>query len=177
MPNCCRFRDLICHKCQKKEHNAKMCKSGRPPNGNQSQKGEKSVGVVEETPASSKDEIDKELIMFQVTSKPQCPIVVIMGVNGQQVPMELDTGAAVSVISSATRERLFPNCQVTKTLSILTTYMGEPMPVEGEMKVCMDYGEQRAELSLYAVKGAGPSLLGREWLRQIRLDWQSTGLA
>ena len=39
--------------------------------------------------------------------------------------MEVDTGAAVSVISEETRARLFPNIKVNDTSVILTTYTGE----------------------------------------------------
>ena len=76
-PSSCRFRNLTCHKCRKRGHIAKMCKS-RPPGGNQSQK---SVGVVEQAPAPapSEDEVDKELTMFHMTNKPQRPIVVTGG--------------------------------------------------------------------------------------------------
>lgn len=32
-------------------------------------------------------------------------------------------------------------------------------------------------MTLYVTKGSGPSLLGREWLKSIRLDWKTIGLA
>ena len=35
------------------------------------------------------------------------------------------------------------------------------------------YGDQRKELPLLVVAGRGPSLMGRDWLRHVRLDWQS----
>ena len=50
------------------------------------------------------------------------------------------------------------------------------MPVVGEMKVEVSYREQNAKLSLYVVEGQGPSLMGRDWIRQIRLDWKSIGM-
>ena len=50
------------------------------------------------------------------------------------------------------------------------------MPVVGEMKVEVSYGEQNAKLSLYVVEGQGPSLMGRDWIRQIRLGWKSIGM-
>ena len=47
----------------------------------------------------------------------------------------------------------------------------------GRMKVKVRYGAQRARLSLYVVEGHGPSLMGRDWLAHIRLEWKSIGLA
>ena len=37
-------------------------------------------------------------------------------------------------------------------------------------KVC--YGEQEAKLTLLVVHGKGPSLLGRDWLQSLQLNWQ-----
>ena len=36
-------------------------------------------------------------------------------------------------------------------------------------------GQQVTKLPLYIVDSEGPSLFGRDWLRRIRLDWQSIG--
>jgi hypothetical protein len=38
------------------------------------------------------------------------------------------------------------------------------------------YGSQRAALPLLVIAGDGPSLLGWDWLMELRLDWQSIGL-
>ena len=46
------------------------------------------------------------------------------------------------------------------------------MPV-GVLKVPVDYQNQREVLDLYVVKNKGPVLMGRDWLRTIRLDWCS----
>ncbi len=47
------------------------------------------------------------------------------------------------------------------------TYLGEPISVIGSVVVKVEYGP------LIIVKGNGPTLLGRNWLKDIRLDWQS----
>ena len=36
----------------------------------------------------------------------------------------------------------------------------------------VQHNGQDAKLSLLVVKGDGPSLLGRDWLRQLQIDWQ-----
>ncbi len=96
-----------------------------------------------------------------------------MEVNGLQLAMEMDTGAAVSVISASTRTQLFPECPLRNSPAILTTYTGEQMALAGEMQVEVRYGKQREVLTLFVVEGKGPSLVGRDWLGKIRLDWNS----
>ena len=39
------------------------------------------------------------------------------------------------------------------------------------------YGRQVEQLPLYVVKGKGPSLMGRNWLHHIKLNWQSLKMA
>jgi hypothetical protein len=90
--------------------------------------------------------------------------------------MDVDTGATVSVISSAKQARLFPKTVLKSTSTVLTTYTGEPMAVAGIMDVDVSYQGQREVLRLYVVQGDGPTLFGREWLRAIRLDWANIGL-
>ena len=38
------------------------------------------------------------------------------------------------------------------------------------VKVC--YGEREAKLTLLVVHGKGPSVLGRDWLQSLQLNWQ-----
>ena len=63
------------------------------------------------------------------------PITLTLDVNGQRLPMQLDTGAAVSLISTRTHKRLFPRCPLAKTSITLSTYTGERMNVAGRLQV------------------------------------------
>ncbi len=83
---------------------------------------------------------------------------------------DMDTGASVSVISITTQAKYFPKGILDNTSAILTTYTGDQIPVVGVMKVEVSYGEQMTKLSLYVVEGQGPCLMGRDWIRSIRLD-------
>ena len=50
---------------------------------------------------------------------------------------------------------------------------GESMKVVGELSVIVTYGNQSKEKTLQMVPGKGPTLLGREWLQNIKLDWKA----
>ena len=66
--------------------------------------------------------------------------------------MEVDTGAAVSVISEETRTCLFSNIKVNDTSVILTTYTGEQMAVTGEVSVTVTYRQKNHLLTLCVIK-------------------------
>ena len=46
----------------------------------------------------------------------------------------------------------------------------------GTMDVQVRYGNYVGKHTLYVVKGNGPSLFGRDWLMNIRLDWKHLGV-
>ena len=99
---------------------------------------------------------------------------MVVALNNADLEMEVDTGASFSIVSEATFERLWVTgqapCLRPSTLA-LSTYTGEKLDVKGTAKVTVRYGSQHAELDLTVVAGAGPSLLGRDWLQVIKLDW------
>ena len=89
--------------------------------------------------------------------------------------MEVDTGAAVSIVSVSTYNRLWSgqSLPLQATATSLRTYTGEKIDVRGSAAVCVEYLDQKEQLELLVVAGTGPSLLGRDWLLKLRLNWSS----
>ena len=87
--------------------------------------------------------------------------------------MEVDTGADVSIISEQTHQQLFPQLWLVPSHIRMSTHMNEVIPVKGQIPVHICYSEQAFDLTLIAVAGSGPSLLGWNWLRRTRLDWRA----
>ena len=56
---------------------------------------------------------------------------------------------------------------------ILTTYTGEKLSILGKLIIDVKHCKQHKQLPLYVVKGNGPSLLGRNWLTEINLNWNT----
>ena len=52
----------------------------------------------------------------------------------------------------------------------LKTYTNEKLSVLGQHNVTVRYGDQVQKLIITVVDGDGPSLLGRDWLKQC-LNW------
>ena len=57
--------------------------------------------------------------------------MVEITINGKKTQMELDTGAAVSIISTKTKAKLFPEEPLVDSSLVLTTYSGEQLQVAG----------------------------------------------
>ena len=98
---------------------------------------------------------------------------MLLELYGHPVSLEIDTGAAVTIISDNVKKQLFPTTVLDKTDIKLRTYTSKPIPVVGQMSVSVKYGDYQGRHILYVVKGDGPALLGREWLSDIKLDWSS----
>ena len=98
---------------------------------------------------------------------------VTLLVQGKQVQMELDTGAAVSAISEQTYEAIWddgksPPIQPAKVQSHM--YTGQTIIVIRVVIVTVNHQQQTKQLLLLIVKGESPTLLGRGWLTQLILN-------
>ena len=117
------------------------------------------------------DSQEGALPLFHLGVRNSDPITVDVSVDGRIIKMEVDTGAAVSLITEQQQQELFPTAVLRHSKVTLRTYTAERLPVVGEMHVHVQYGDQTSDLPLLVVRGVGPALLGRDWLQHIRLDW------
>ena len=88
--------------------------------------------------------------------------------------MEVDTGATKSIISERTYRQSWDKDHsppLRATDAKLRTYTGETINILGSLNVQVSYGGQTVPLELLVVAGSGPSLMGRDWLQTIKLDW------
>ena len=89
--------------------------------------------------------------------------------------MEIDTGAAVSIISDRTHTSLpyLEKLPLQLTQVTLQTYTGESIPVLGELSVNVTCQGTNHTLLLLAVKEDVPSFISRNWFTNIQLDWKN----
>ncbi|KAK4314476.1 hypothetical protein Pmani_014181 [Petrolisthes manimaculis] len=126
----------------------------------------------EDTGAISEDSELECYTICNVSSLKNSAIEVPMEVQSRYLTMQVDTGAAISLISKSTYKMMFSGIPLEKFKKRLTTYTGQVIKVYGCAKVDVKYGDQRVScLPLVVVEQDGPSLLGRNWLAHIRLDW------
>ena len=89
--------------------------------------------------------------------------------------MEIDTGASLSIISEATYLSTWPEGSrppLRASSAKIRTYSGEALEVRGQIDVSVSYKDHCIELQLLVLSCDGPSLLGRDWLRVLQLDWK-----
>ena len=99
------------------------------------------------------------------------PIQVEVSIDGQGITVELDTGAAVSLVSEITYKRLWPKQVITRSTATLTTYSGEVLKVIGKWEPRVCWNSRTEKVPLVVLKGNGPSLLGRDWLDCFKINW------
>ena len=113
--------------------------------------------------------------LFNVTTNVSKPLQVSLRINDADLTMEVDTGVSMSLISSVTFQKLWPahsSPVLMATQTKLHTYTGEQINVLGTISANVQFKTQQETLPLLVVDGDGPSLLGRDWLHKIKLDWQ-----
>ena len=160
----CNHRSVTCHKCGKKGHLARVCRGG----GRRRYSGQ--TNQVADDKPYCEDVINR---VNKLGCPSPSPYRVTLEINGKPLEMEIDTGATVSIISEITKKALFPKAKLNQTSLALHTYSAEPLTVLGQMSVEVKYNHYVGTHTLTVVKGKGSSLLGRDWLKMIHIDWAS----
>ena len=126
-----------------------------------------------ETSDYQKDPED-DFKLFQISQeKPEPSIMIPIKVNGEDCSMELDTGASVSIMSEEDWKTKFPRVPLEKSQIKLRTYTEETLDIIGQAHVEVTYEDHTANLPIQIIKGQGPSLFGRNWLRNIKVPLRS----
>ena len=116
---------------------------------------------------NEQSDLKAENAIHCVTQTINKPLIVQLEINGIQLPFEVDTGAAVSLISLETKRKFLKDVQIQETTVSLHTYTSQSIQVVGTMQVQVRYGDHVGEHKLFVVKGVGSTLIGRDWLQDI----------
>lgn len=172
MQTACKYpRDVECFACSGKGHIARKAKAGKGKPQQTRQKFDKTAKPQKAHMLTAEDSNDFQTA-FIVKGKRTEPFMVNMCVDGKQLEMEVDTGASVSIVSNTTFVELWKGTKKLKESTVvLRSYANQTIKVLGELVVKVVYGDQEKKLNLLVVAGKGSSLLGRDWLKQIRLNW------
>lgn len=196
----CRFKEATCYACNKIGHISKVCRSKlkQPHHFQQKNKSSSSLSqhqprskprqfknhlLLEDTDPQSVSMLDlcckhptEEFDLFTLGPISDTPIHVDLQLDGNNVNFQIDTGAALTVMTKHQYDSMFPYNEgntMQKTKKLLKTYTGQPVPIFGERMINVNYNNQTHLLPLLIVDGRGPPLLGRNWLKFIKLDWKN----
>ena len=141
-----RLKNAVCKFCNKKGHIKKICLKF------------KNVHTMQEIVQ----------VINSVRSQSE-KITITPRINGVEVPMELNTVASVTLMSSSefktVRKKEIGQIRYSSKNS------GDVIGQEGTIMVNVCYNGQSAIMKLCVVKGDGPAPLGTDWLKDIKLDW------
>ena len=180
----CRFKHLNCRRCGVQGHLEKMCKA--PPryeksakssfNKNSSKFSNKSKHVrqVEEADSASMNDYsdfqDDNMLMNiemidSVDVKSVKPIVYNFMINDLKLPLEIDSGACVSLINRKDCEVL--NMKISDSARKLSAYGGCNIHVLGEVKTSVCFNGRSVSHIFYVTDASCNNLCGRDLMEKL----------
>ncbi|XP_023222539.1 uncharacterized protein K02A2.6-like [Centruroides sculpturatus] len=164
----CRFRTFTCNKCGILGHIARVC--GKTKHSHVS------IHQLSHTDKDSNDylEIDNSsylnLFNIQDVSTPVPPIILTLSINKKNISFEVDTGSPLSIISESTFNRDLSSFSLHESKHFLCTYGNFKLNVLGFIIVPVLYNRSRHKLRLYVVRHGNANLIGRDWIRELKLS-------
>ena len=180
-PQACRFIKERCRFCQKMGHIERVCRNKERESEKERQRGKRrrvnELDLSKGEGQEEKSEGDIPLYWGEEEKglkqwKSGRPISVKVVIKGIPIWMELDTGAAVSLLPFPDYQAKFKHIPLRKTRTRLKTYTGEQVVPKGQIVVNVVKDSCKITLPLVVVEGKGPPLLGRNWLANIPINWQ-----
>ena len=182
----CPFRDKECFYCKNKGHTSKKCHKKKanakstPNNSAVNQLNSETLNFSLDVDSADGEHDDPILQLYKVsvskegkTCRGEPPLLIDVTINQVPIKIELDRGAAVSVMSKDILHSIMnENVPLHPTAQQLLTYSGEIIKPEGIIKVEVTHGNQKKVLPLIITPNNGPTLFGGNWLRHLVLDWK-----
>ena len=111
--------------------------------------------------------------LFAAGPKSPDELKVTLQINRKPLEFTIDTAATVSVIPVEVYRKSFRFHVALKPSNYtLRSYSNNLVPVVGEIEVLVKHGNQELKLPLIVANGSKVSLLGRNWMKHIKLDWK-----
>lgn len=174
----CYHRYSTCNICKRKGHLAAACRSQRTtvqhlerePSEVENLQEEETVYdffMVDQGADQTKSERisggNVEIRKIDVRADPMYLNVIV---NNVKLAMEIDTGSYATIISESDKNKYFPADEVKAVGNPLKAYGNVPLESVGSLEnLEVQLGEQVARLQMRIMRGRGPMLIGRQWLK------------
>ena len=113
---------------------------------------------------------DEDEIHFVYKSEGKDPYNIVLPFKKTLIKFEIDTSSGRTIISEKTYRAHFKDVVLEKTAHVLRTYSGAE-EMFGRILVNIEYGSQMDKVYVYVVVVNGPTLLGRDILSLMKLNW------
>lgn len=174
--NKCSFRNASCYSCGKSGHLSSVCRGKQHSGSNDRYKPSKSkVNYVHE-----EDDVEAcydlgsiSLVGLNEISLDKCFKTTLM-VENVELEMLIDTGASSTVLPKHVYDNKFSHVKLSPCNLQLKSYTGHQLELLGEFHAKVEHGGQTHQLPMVVVgieDPRQPVLLGRNWLTQLKLDW------
>ncbi len=163
----CFHKTKTCNVCKKVGHIGRACRSKRKP------------GYSKTNQVTAQEDEEETLYAIYATTRhhdstnKMDEITVKVELEGVATNFILDTAASVSIIGETFYNEKLSHLPLRSTKVKLKSYSGDIIPVVGEIKVKVTYGEQSVFLPLIVAQGRKVALFGRSWLSDLKLNWSS----
>lgn len=157
----CDKKNLVCSSCHVQGHLAKVCRKAKT-----------NTNAID-AEDSEVDEVVK-VVDAEEHAKFRQKFHTKLLVNDVPVQFEVDSGASVTIMGKKQFKCLFPNAVTTSTNVKLVTYCRQSLEVLGFLPCDVSYQNTKFVLNLYVVSIDREPLLGREWIRQLKLGLWDT---
>ena len=128
--------------------------------------------AVEEGSSSDSDTVSSITHVNRLNKQGEEPARVTPKLNGKSIPMEIDTGSPIVFLLSYDDYKKYFKGEQLKTAEVnMRAITGHKLDIAGIMDVMFEYEKQKCQLELYICKTRSKPLFGRNWLREIQLNW------
>ncbi|KFD46513.1 hypothetical protein M514_12598 [Trichuris suis] len=163
----CLFKEAICFNCKCVGHLARMCK--KPPSGrcnrpSRAPRRKRATARQVRTVTVTSVAHFNDRAFLNADS-----FAVRVRINGQPVMMELDTGAAVTIVDTKWWERI-GKPDLSPPSVHLKSYTGHELSLKGEVRLPVQCAGQSKQLLLRIANCPATNVLGRDWIRAFSLD-------
>ncbi|KOB70119.1 polyprotein [Operophtera brumata] len=165
-PNKCRYKSFVCDKCNVEGHLAVMCSKNRkdPPES-------RYQNFINKDSSSDSDSSDGLYKLVSVNSDSKDgPYNYTLSIENTKVLFEIDTGSRISAVSKSFYDKHLSYLPTTSDGNKFHSYTGEAIVTLGRVTVKVTCRDVTLPLPLFIVNNGGPPLLGRQWLRKLKLN-------
>ena len=131
------------------------------------------LGEIPGRPLCNRDDEENLYGVYRTEVCKESPILINVCMGNSEVKMELDMGASITVAGQRELKRAIGKLpRLDKTEVRLKTYGGKVIEPLGVLEMPVSYNGQLKTLPIVVTSEPGPMLMGRNWLRELQLDWR-----